>query len=461
MASVAKDGKGWRILFVAPDGKRKTLRLGRVGKKTAESIRIHVEALVVARTAGLPVRQETAVWLASVGDTLRERLVRAGLTEVTPVAVLGTAVEAYLNRQTQIKPASLCATRYALKNLVQYFGPERRLDSFTEGDADDFVRWLTKEACKQRGGSARLRPATVVKRVERVQAFFRDALRRELVSKNPFETVKRPKIDDSDRQVYVPAEVVERLIDATPDLEWKLLLAIARYLGLRVPSEPFSLTWADVDWEQSRLRVPSPKTEVHGKPYGVVPIVPPVRPHLEAVWEAAEPGQEFIFHRLRQRESVNAATRGWWANVNLRQHLLRLITRIGEQPWPRLWHSLRASAETDLVARFPLHVVTAWMGNTSKVATKHYLRVTPQDYTRAITEAWNGGTESGTLVAQNAAQQATAIGGKMKNLSPQVPINSDVMQPLARRNSLLQHKEIAGFALQSSSLRTAVIDANS
>lgn len=45
MASVAKDGKGWRILFVAPHGKRKTLRLGRVDKKTAESIRVHVEAL--------------------------------------------------------------------------------------------------------------------------------------------------------------------------------------------------------------------------------------------------------------------------------------------------------------------------------------------------------------------------------------------------------------------------------
>jgi integrase len=257
-----------------------------------------------------------------------------------------------------------------------------------------------------------LRPATVVKRVERVQALFRDALRRELVSKNPFETLKRPKVDASDRQVYVPAEVVERLIDATPDLEWKLLLAIVRYLGLRVPSEPFSLTWADVDWEQSRLRVPFPKTEVHGKPYRVVPIVPPVRPHLEAVWEAAEPGQVFIFHRLRQRESLNAANRGWWANVNLRQHLLRLIARIGEQPWPRLWHSLRASAETDLVARFPLHVVTAWMGNTSKVATKHYLRVTPQDYTRAITEAWNGGTESGTRVAQKAAQNVPAPSSK-------------------------------------------------
>ncbi|ASV75828.1 hypothetical protein THTE_3226 [Thermogutta terrifontis] len=293
-----------------------------------------------------------------------------------------------------------------------------------------------------------MRPATVVKRVERVQALFRDALRRELVSKNPFETLKRPKVDASDRQVYVPAEVVERLIDATPDLEWKLLLAIVRYLGLRVPSEPFSLTWADVDWEQSRLRVPFPKTEVHGKPYRVVPIVPPVRPHLEAVWEAAEPGQVFIFHRLRQRESLNAANRGWWANVNLRQHLLRLIARIGEQPWPRLWHSLRASAETDLGARFPLHVVTAWMGNTSKVATKHYLRVTPQDYTRAITEAWNGGTESGARVPRNGAENVPAPSSKIVKTKSQDLFDCDVMQLGACCNLLLQHKKMTGAGFE-------------
>jgi len=45
MASVANDGKGWHIQFVAPDDNRKTLCLGRVAKKTAESIRVHVGAL--------------------------------------------------------------------------------------------------------------------------------------------------------------------------------------------------------------------------------------------------------------------------------------------------------------------------------------------------------------------------------------------------------------------------------
>ena len=31
--------------------------------------------------------------------------------------------------------------------------------------------------------------------------------------------------------------------------------------GLRVPSEPLGLRWADVDWERTRITVGSPKTE--------------------------------------------------------------------------------------------------------------------------------------------------------------------------------------------------------
>jgi hypothetical protein len=61
MASIADDPGGRRrILFVAPDGVRKTIRLGRVDRKTAESICRHVEELTAARLSGQPLRTETA-----------------------------------------------------------------------------------------------------------------------------------------------------------------------------------------------------------------------------------------------------------------------------------------------------------------------------------------------------------------------------------------------------------------
>ncbi len=66
--------------------------------------------------------------------------------------------------------------------------------------------------------------------------------------------------------------------------------------------------------------------------------------------------------------------------------MLRKLEKAGIPPWPKLWHALRASAETDLAARFPIHVVAGWLGNTPKIAAKHYLMTTDDDFDRAATE---------------------------------------------------------------------------
>ena len=41
---------------------------------------------------------------------------------------------------------------------------------------------------------------------------------------------------------------------------------------------------------------------------------------------------------------------------------------------PYLEDSLRASLETDVTHRFPIHVVTAWLGKSAKIATDYRLR---------------------------------------------------------------------------------------
>jgi hypothetical protein len=79
VASVANDGKARRILFVVPDGKRKTLRVGRVDKKLAESIRVYVGALLALRISGLPVQTATGTWLNTIGEALQKKLAKVGL----------------------------------------------------------------------------------------------------------------------------------------------------------------------------------------------------------------------------------------------------------------------------------------------------------------------------------------------------------------------------------------------
>src|SRR5262249_44421107 len=67
-------------------------------------------------------------------------------------------------------------------------------------------------------------------------------------------------------------------------------------------------------------------------------------------------------------------------NQNLRTPLARIIQRTGLTPWPKLFHNLRASRQTELVGHYPIHTVCAWLGNTAAVAAEHYLQVTEEHY---------------------------------------------------------------------------------
>jgi integrase len=388
MASVCDDGKRKRIVYVGTDGQRRTIYL-RCDRRTAESIARHVENILASRVSGQPLPRDTASWVSNLSDALRSKLERQRLLEPKEASspTLGEWVENYLSRQTHVKPASLLAVKQATRNLIDFFGADRRLANITAGDADDFKKWLLSDArsARQPDMPRRLSHATCGKRLSYACSIFADAVRHEIIARNPFEGVKRPGATNPARQAYVPVEWVERLIrEQAPNAEWRLLLAMSRYLGVRVPSEPFSMTWGDVDWEHSRLRIPSPKTAGHGKDFRLVPLLPEVRVHLEAVFDAAPEGSVYVFHQLRQRPAMRQAQRGFWQALNLRQQLQRMIERAGLPGWPRLWHQLRASAQTDLASRLPQHVVCAWLGNTQSVAMAHYLQVNDGHFAEAM-----------------------------------------------------------------------------
>lgn len=59
----------------------------------------------------------------------------------------------------------------------------------------------------------------------------------------------------------MPKETIDAVIAKAPDAEWRLIIALTRYGGLRCPSEVLSLEWPHVDWERERMTVFSPKKE--------------------------------------------------------------------------------------------------------------------------------------------------------------------------------------------------------
>lgn len=447
MASVVNDGNGRRrVSFTGLDRKRRSLRLGKISENRAHEIRRHVEVILSCAGSGTVLEQKTADWIGALPDEWHQKLAAVGLVDPrTPAgavdpSTIGPFSADYLAKRTDIKPASRLVLHYAIENLTSYFKADRTLASITAGECDDFKRWLATGS-RKRGksvGTAKakgLSPATISKRLQWCCAIFRDAQRRNLIADNPFAGLKRPKMTNPERKVYVPVESIILAIGATADPEWKLLLALSRYLGLRVPSEPFSLTWDCVDWDRGRLRVPSPKTAVHGKSYRVVPILPEVRPFLEALFfHPATEGRTHVFHRLRQRGATKEAERGFWGAMNLRQQFLRLLERASVQPWPKLFHNLRASAQTDLASRFPIHVVCDWLGNTQAVAQEHYLQTTDQHFTTAIgqskepvsdlEEAERDANEKATRNPTRAVTESTRIQRKSDALETKKPLKN-------------------------------------
>ncbi|MCC7085289.1 MAG: hypothetical protein IT427_09810, partial [Pirellulales bacterium] len=151
MASIARDKNGYRrILFVTPDGKRPTIRLGKISQRDAESIARHVEALLVAKTANQPIPQPTAVWLSDLPQTLAAKLARVGLIanpDEKGTLTLGKHLASYFEKRTDVKPSTLTHWNHTKRLLLKFFGENRPLPSITAGDAKDFERWLqTAEA---------------------------------------------------------------------------------------------------------------------------------------------------------------------------------------------------------------------------------------------------------------------------------------------------------------------------
>jgi len=366
MASISTDRNGNRtIQFVAHDGKRRSIRPGKVPLKVANEIKLKVEALNLAQSAGVPLDMDTAAWVARLGDDLADKLAAVGLTPARGRATLDDFVRGYIAGRTDAKESTRVSMGLARQRLVAFFGPDRPLRDINPGEVD---RWVIDMKANRKYAEA-----TVSRTIKRARQFFTAARRDHLVSANPFEHVKPGVMHNADRWHFVTREDAEKILAACPDAEWRLIVALSRHGGLRCPSEHLALTWADVDWERARFLVRSSKQEHYGsKGRRWVPLFPELRAHLEALWDAAPPGTVHVINRYRD------------AKQNLRTTFEKIIYRAGLTPWPRLFQNLRASRETELAEAFPIHVVAAWIGNTASVAMKHYLNVTEAHFEKAV-----------------------------------------------------------------------------
>ncbi len=115
-------------------------------------------------------------------------------------------------------------------------------------------------------------PNTAGQNVKRCRQILNQAMNDRLIEQNPFRGVRIDLKSDKTKNRFIDEPTSKAILESCPNQEWRVIFALARFGGLRCPSEVLALKWSDINWERNRFKVRSSKTERYGKGERIVPI---------------------------------------------------------------------------------------------------------------------------------------------------------------------------------------------
>ncbi|MDA1214666.1 MAG: phage integrase SAM-like domain-containing protein, partial [Planctomycetota bacterium] len=368
MASLQKLSGGKRPIRAidftdSRDGKRKRIRLGKVSHDDALEYKRWIERLISAKLLAHPDIKANE-WLSErVPDQIHERIANVGLctsrTRPSEFPTLRAWIDRYLSERSDLKPASRKRIELTADRLIQYFGSDILIGDITPSMAHEWRATLYTPI----RGKSRLSEASVRTHCRNAKAMFTAAVERELIPRNPFTGLKSASIAANRDHYITPAQTRDILAVAPP--AWRVLIGLARFSGLRVPSETHLLKWSSVDFERKQLiAVYAPKTDS----YRTVPIVPELLTILADAYAIAAGSPDAV---PSPTSAVVTVPR------HNRHRMMKLILeRAGIKPWGDLFQTLRRSAETDFARENPQHAVSSWIGHSMQVSERNYLMMT-------------------------------------------------------------------------------------
>ncbi len=289
----------------------------------------------------------------------------------------GPELEAFLEvyfaaRKGELSTGSLELYRRTADLMTAFLGKTVRLDTITRADARSFKAAVASGEWRSTGKQRVIpKPATVDQHIRHARTILNHALADDLVLFNPFDRLSTTTPVARDWP-YVAPEEFACLVEATPTISWRLLLALARLAALR-RGEALNLPWDKIDWSASRLEIISREDwDVKDKQSRIVPVCPELRELLLTAFEGANEGEP----RVIPAEGINV--RNIWRDFGV------LCKRAGVPRYSKPIHSLRKSCIRDWAARHPAHVVKEWAGHSDLNTTdRYYLQVPESEYVRA------------------------------------------------------------------------------
>jgi len=350
---------------------RPKIALGRISRKEANTVRTNIENLIASKKTGAVIPSTTQKWLSGIPDSLRNRLEKLELADprigkecYTVKQWTGDYISMRENDKTT-KADTIRKLENVARRLSAFFKTEK-LDEISVYDAKMFKGYLV--------GTVGLSENTARKHISISRQFFNAAIDKRLITENPFRGQSVTIRPNENRFFFITPEMAQKTLEACPDAQWRLIFGLARYGGLRCPSEVLRLKWDDIDFADDRFTVHASKTEHHANG-GVrtVPMFPELKPLFQDVFDEAKAGDVYCITRYRDKA------------VNLRTQMNKIIKRAGLEVWPKTFQNLRSSRETELfkLTSGNIKAVCEWIGNSPEVAMMHYAQITEADMKEA------------------------------------------------------------------------------
>ncbi|MEL6740308.1 MAG: tyrosine-type recombinase/integrase, partial [Planctomycetota bacterium] len=369
MATPKQTPRGWRYQFTDHLGNRQFVSWPRCSQRAAYSIAAHIDELVGSIRIRTTPPPDTRAWVADAPEQLINRLAELGLCAPRVSTELAAFVDRHLERRAnEVKHSTILTDRRARRHLLAFFDGTRDLASITRTECADFRAYLLAD--KPEGAGLATNTANTTCRL--CSQFFTVAIAQGLTTLNPFAGLPKTTKGNPEAYEFVDRDRIERLLMACPDAQWRTMIVLARYGGLRCPSEVLSLRWADISWDTHRFLVRAPKTE-HHRSGGIrrTPLFPEIAHELRALQAEVASTDGYVITRYRTTSS------------NLRTQLSRFIHNAGIKPWPKLWSNMRASRHMELKRLHPSGIVNEWIGHNERVAAEFYEHATDADFAAA------------------------------------------------------------------------------
>lgn len=405
MASIYKrpESNIWQCQFYITDpatGKITKVRksTGFTGKKRAQQFadeqeRHHKAVMTAGSDQAMRAKLVLAEAVAEIErETFTAPTARKYLRRLLSIAT-GEELECYTveswtdewlrRKERDSSKATMARYRGHTASFLNWLGDARRkkpLESITTQEAR---RW--RESLQDEGRAGK----TVLAYTKDLGAVYRAAIREGLVSFNPFTSLDAVDTSDSQDRKPFTGEEVGKLLAAAPTEEWRGLILVAAFTGLRL-GDAARLSWGSVDLSEKRIILIPSKTRKKKREVRI-PIQPDLLAYFENVTIRSDLPDAPVFTTLAEtplhtRNGLSQQFIAIMSDAGVNRGKPSRVIKDGESKgkgritWERGFHSLR-------------HTFTTWLRSAGvseedrMALTGHSTRESHSIYSHADEEA--------------------------------------------------------------------------